>query len=63
MTRTLDEQFTDAAALALRQFPEDAGKRHEYHVELLQSIARGFAFRESRMVPLQVKDWPGAGML
>lgn len=61
MTRTLDQQFDDAAALAKRQFPEDADKRYAYHVELLQTIAYGAAFRSAQMVPLQVKDWPGAG--
>lgn len=52
MTRTLEQQFDDAEALASRQFPDEPGKRQEYHIELLKEIARGLAYR---MLPLQVR--------
>lgn len=57
--RTLEQQFDDAEALALRQFPDQPQERTAFHVEQLKRIARMLSFQVASLD--EVMKWPGAG--
>ena len=40
-----DQTIETCRALAMQQFPESAEQRHEYHVGLLETRLREFAYR------------------